>query len=143
MTIKETAGKLLLYFYQLQRTAPLTMSSRQLGFVEKKTGNGVMLTTDKKAMTTDIFDINPSATDVLNAFTFLLDKDYVDTREKVNATARVYIGAVVTVKGIDIIEGVEGGAEGVHEFERAFNIKVGSNASVDGVIRSQLKALMN
>ena len=142
MTIKETAGKLLLYFYQLQRTAPLTMAHRQFGFVDKKTGNGVILSSDKKAMAKDLFDINPSSTDILNAFNFLLDKDYVDTRERVTAGARVFVGMQVTVKGIDVIEGVEGGADGVKDFERAFNIRVGSNATVDSVVRSQLKALI-
>lgn len=142
MTIKETAGKLLLYFYQLQRNAPLTMQSRQIGFIERKTG-GVSLTSDKKAMAKDLLTINPSSTDILNAFNFLLDKDFLDSSERGTAAARVFVGAQVTVNGIDIIEGVEGGPEGVQEFERAFNIKVGNNASIESLVRTKLSAIFD
>ena len=74
MTIKETAGKTLLYFYQLQRTVPLEMQSRQIGFINKKE-SGLGLTSDKKWLTNDLVDINPSTIDIFNAFMYLLERN--------------------------------------------------------------------
>lgn len=142
MTIKETAGKVLLYLYQLQRTAPLTMAYRQVGFMEKKDG-GVALSTDKKAMTKDLFDINSSPSDIFNAFAYLLNKEYVETKERTNAGTRIYVGLLVTDTAIDLIEGIEGGDEGRRIFETAFNIKVDGRSTVDSLIRDKLSALIN
>lgn len=141
MTIKETAGKLILYFYQLQRTAPLSMSSRQIGFIERKNGS-FSLTSDKKAMSADMTAINPSATDVFNAFSFLVDKGFIETQEKAAPGARVYVGARVTSRGVDIIEGIEGNIETRTKFETTFNIKVDARATVYSLVQDQLKALM-
>ena len=143
MTIKETAGKVLLYFYQLQRTTPLSMPSRQVGFIERKNGDGLGLTSDKKAFAKDLFDINPSSTDIYNAFTFLIHKGFIKSKERAAPGARIYVGVEVTVAGIDAIESIEGGHEGQQRFEQTFNIKVGGNATVESVIRDKLSALLN
>lgn len=143
MTIKETAGKVLLYFYQLQRTAPLSMPTRQVGFIERKTSDGLALTSDKKAFAKDLLDINPSSNDIFNAFSFLIHKGFIETKERAAPGARIYVGVQVTVAGIDAIESIEGGSEGQQRFEHTFNIKVGSNATVDSVIRDKLSALIN
>jgi hypothetical protein len=66
---------MLLYFYQLQRTAPLTMPYRQIGFVTKKEG-GVGVTSDKKWLTKDLLSINPGSNDIFNAFLFLMKKNF-------------------------------------------------------------------
>lgn len=139
MTIKETAGKALLYFYQLQRTDPLSMPLRQLAFIGKKTG-GVAFTSDKKAFAKDLLDLNPSSTDFFNAFSFLVSKGYIETQERANTNTRVYVGAQVTAKGIDVIEGVEASAEGKRHFENTFNIR--AEATVDALVRTQLKVLI-
>ena len=143
MTIKETAGKVLLYFYQLQRTAPLSMPSRQVGFIERKNGEGLALTSDKKPFAKDLLDINSSSTDIFNAFTFLINKGFIETKERAAPGARIYVGVQVTVAGIEAIESIEGGPDGKNQFEQNFNIKVGSNATVDSVIRDKLKALID
>ena len=140
MTIKETAGKVLLYFYQLQRRDPLSMPYRQVGFVDRK-GMGVALTSDKKAFAKDLFDINPSSADIYNAFIYLIDKKFIETQERATVGARIYVGVQVTAQGIDALEGIEGGANARHDFEQTFNIRVDSNATVDSVSRKQLKVL--
>lgn len=141
MTIKETAGKVLLYFYQLQRVAPLSLRHRQVGFLTKKDG-GVSLTSDKKWLTTNLLDINPSSTDVFNAFTYLLNKGYLRSNERASAEARVHVGIQLTAEGIDIVEAIEGGPDGQHEFQRAFNIIVESSATVDTVVNAHLKEII-
>ena len=141
MTIKETAGKILLYFYQLQRTVPLTMKDRQLGFIDRKTA-GLYVTSDKKWLTNNLLDINPVATDVLNAFTFLIDKGFLQTRERATAEAKIYVGIQLTSTGIDVVEGIEGGPEGKQEFAATFNIPVESGANIESVIHDNLRTLL-
>lgn len=141
MTIKETAGKTLLYFYQLQRTIPSGMKQRQLGFVDKKDG-GVSLTTDKKWLTKDLLDINPRAADALNAFMFLLDKGLVQSDERAARGARVYVGVQLTGLAFDLIEGVEYNEEGRHNFGVMFNLAVQSSTDVETLMREHLGELM-
>lgn len=141
MTIKETAGKVLLYFYQLQRTDPLSMQNRQLAFISKK-GTGVAFTSDKKPFAKDLLDLNPNATDFFNAFLFLVDKKFIVTSERVNAHARVFVGAQVTDKGIDVIEGIEGSDRNREFFEDNFNISVSKGTTIDSLVRTQLKAIL-
>ncbi len=141
MTIKETAGKTLLYFYQLQRTVPLTMKYRQLGFIDRKNG-GLFLTSDKKWLTNNLLDINPVSNDVLNAFTFLLDKGFIQSRERLTAEARIYVGIQLTSEGIDIVEGIEGGSEGKQRFAETFNIQVSATADIESVISDNLSTLL-
>jgi len=142
VTIKETAGKTLLYFYQLQRTVPLTMRYRQLGFIERK--NGVLfLTSDKKWLTNNLLDINPASIDILNAFLFLIDKGLIQSKERATAEARVYVGIQLTHKGIDIVEGIESGADGRESFNANFNIKVADGTSIEQLIDDNLGHLLS
>lgn len=141
MTIKETAGKTLLYFYQLQRTVPLTMQYRQLGFINRKS-SGLFLTSDKKWLTNNLLDINPVATDILNAFIFLLDKGFIQSQERATTEARVYVGIQLTDKGIDIIESIEGSPESKQNFIETFNIQIGSNTDIESVISDNLSILL-
>lgn len=140
MTIKETAGKILLYFYQLQRTVPLSMQNRQLGFISKKDG-GVSLTSDKKWLTDNLLAINPKSADILNAFMFLRDKGYIASKERASGEARVYVGVQILGTGIDIVEGIERGDDGKHEFNVAFNIAVKSGVDVERLISDNLSML--
>lgn len=137
MTIKETAGKIVLYFYQLQRVAPLSMSSRQLGFLNKKDG-GLSLTSDKKWLTSNLLDINPAKVDILNAFMYLTDNGFIRSTERTAAEARMYVGVQLTSRGIDIVEGVERDQSGRQDFQTAFNLKVESSQSVDEFIKQSL-----
>ena len=140
MTIKETSGKILLYFYQLQRTVPLTMRYRQLGFINKKTG-GIGMTSDKKWLTSNLQGINSNSTDILNGFTFLVEKGFVLTRERATNEATIYVGIQLTSAGIDMVEGIERGPDGKEEFTRMFNIQVSDSMDVEQLISENLSML--
>jgi len=141
VTIKETAGKILLYFYQLQRTVPLTMKYRQLGFVDRKNGS-LYLTSDKKWLTNNLLDINPVSTDIFNAFTFLIDKGFIQTLERTTGEAKIYVGIQLSSIGIDIVEGIEGGPDGKQVFASSFNIPVDGGADIESVIKDNLSILL-
>lgn len=142
MTIKETAGKVLLYFYRLQRTVPSSMRYRQLVFMEKKDG-GVALTSDKKWLTKDLLDINSNPSDIFNAFIFLLEKGFIRPRERAATGARIYIGIQLTSDGVDIVEGVEQGDEGKRAFHLTFNIMVDGSSDIESLVDENLSTLLS
>lgn len=141
MTIKETAGKILLYFYQLQRTAPSSMQYRQLGFIDKKDGK-MGLTSDKRWLTGNLLDINPSTSDIFNAFGFLRDKGFVRFNERTTAGAIIYVGMQITAAGIDVVEGIESDDEGRQAFAATFNIRTGNATDVESLISENLGHLL-
>lgn len=140
MTIKEVAGRTILYFYQLQRAAPASMQHRQLGFIDKADGK-VSLTSDKKWFSKDLIDIGGSSSDVYNAFRFLLDKGFIGAQERAKAGARIYIEIRLTASGIDIVEGVESSRDGRQQFSATFNMH-GDSADVNGLIREHLESFL-
>ena len=141
MTIKETAGKMLLYLYQLQRTVPSSMQYRQLGFIDKADGK-VGITSDKKWLTRDLLDISPQSSDVFNGFVFLIDKGFIRSRERSTSGARIYVGLHLTATGIDVIEGVEHGTTGKDVFASTFNIPVDESMNVETLIQDNVGALL-
>lgn len=142
MTIKETAGKVLLYFYQLQRTAPLAMPNRQLGFINKKEGL-VGITSDKQWFTKDLQILNPNAADTYNAFRYLLDRKLIQSTDRATGAAKVYVGVHVTHKGIDLIEGVENGPQGQELFAESFAMHVPADGGVEALMKDALSALLD
>lgn len=140
MTIKSTAGKMLLYLYKMQRSTPIDMPKRQLVFVDKP-GKGVAMTSDKVWLAKDLLEINGSGADVYNAFRFLLDKEYVKSNLRLSPQAMVYTGLELTAMGIDIVEGVERDSGGATAFSEAFNMSVEAGTKVDKVVEQQLSSL--
>ena len=142
MTIKETAGKILLYFYQLQRAAPSSMQYRQLAFVDKPNGK-MGMTTDKKWLTKDLLEITRSSSDALNAFMYLRAKRYIDSTERASVGKRIYVGIQLTGNGIDIVESLEHSSGGRQAFSAAFNMDVQSGASIDDLIKQHLGSILD
>jgi len=142
VTIKETAGKILLYFYQLQRTVPASMPYRQVVFIDKPDGT-VSLTTDKKWLTNDLSDINRKSADVYNAFHFLVNKKFLQVRERSTSGTHIFVAIKVSDVGIDLIEGVETGSEGQQAFTTTFNISAEGATDVDSFIKDNLSMLMD
>lgn len=141
MTIKETAGKMLLYFYQLQRTVPLEMRHRQLVFVTRPDG-GIIMSSDKKWLAKDLLDISGKSVDALNALMFLRGKKMIYSVERVVVGKRLYVGVQLTDRGIDVIEGVERGQSGQDDFTTMFNIAIDHDLDVDHLVKQQLGSLL-
>lgn len=140
MTIKATAGKLLLYIYKLQRSAPLDMLKRQLVFVDKQS-RGVSLTSDKVWLAKDMLEINPSGADVYNAFQFLVDQGYIKSKTKAVQGAKIYAEIELTSNGFNIIEDIETGDEGARNFHDKFSLMVNGGTKVDLLVDEQLSSL--
>ena len=142
MTIKETAGKVLLYFYHLQRTAPASMQYRQVGFISKPNGS-VSLRSDKKGFTNDLVTINANPTDIFNAYNFLIDKGFIKSGQRSSNGTTIFLGIEFLSAGFDIVEGIEGGPDGARAFTETFNIKVDNGTSVDTLVNHNLNKLLS
>jgi len=139
MTVKATAGKLLLYIYKLQRTAPLDMLKRQIVFVDKQS-RGVALTSDKVWLAKDLLEI-AGGSDIYNAFQFLLNQHLIAAQAKAVPNAKIYAEIELTAIGFTIVEDIELGDEGAQVFRDKFNLDVRSGQKIDRVIEEQLSSL--
>lgn len=142
MTIKETAGKLLLYLYELHRNTPGDMKYLQLSF-DNVSGGGVKVHSDNKQLKENLNKINPSDSDIYTAFLFLQDKYFIlaNTPTKTPQVVDFYIGVRLTDRGVDVIEGIERGQEEKQAFNVTFNIKVDNNMNVESLVKANLSML--
>lgn len=140
MTVKATAGKLLLYIYKLQRSAPLDMLKRQIVFVDKQS-RGVSLTSDKVWLASDLLDINSSGSDIYNAFQFLLNQELIRAGQREIPNAKVYMSIELTANGFNLVEDIERDDEGARAFRDKFSLNVRSGTKVDRVVEEQLSSL--
>ncbi len=132
-TVKATAGKLLLYIYKLQRSAPLDMLKRQIVFVDKQS-KGVALTSDKVWLASDLLEINPNGSDIYNAFQFLINQEFIMAKSRLVPNARIYADIELTAIGFSIVEDIERDSEGARAFQDKFNVGVRSGVTIDKVI---------
>lgn len=98
---------------------------------------------DKKWMSKDLLEINPSSTDIFNAYRFLIRKGVLQSTERATGGKRIFVGILVTDTGIDIVEGIERGRDGQREFAAMFNISAEGALSVDEFVSQHLSSLMN
>lgn len=118
MTIKETAGKILLILYYLQITSPTKLENMQILFQA----------TDRPELEADeelkelLHEINNTDADLYNAINYLFERGLVSKRNQKNAMGGLLIiGPHVTYEGIDIIESVEQGEESQKVVKSLFN----------------------
>lgn len=140
MTVKETAGKLLLYFYQLQRTAPLQVRVRQIVFSNDGPASRLSVMADKRWLVSDLQSLSSSAEDLMNGMHYLKDNGFIRTSERSSSEKRAYTGFELTAQGIALIEGVELDSSGVAAFNQAFNLDLGSETKVANLTNSLLGA---
>lgn len=140
MTIQETAGRLLVYFYQLQKTAPLQVRTRQFIFTSDHPTSRLSLVTDKRWLTSDLQSISKSGEDMLNAMLYLQQLAFIRTTERSDSQKRVYTGCELTAKGVAIIEAVSFSDEGVDNFSHSFGMHIDGPISLDGLTEQMLSA---
>lgn len=130
MTIQQTAGKLLVYFYQLQRTAPLQVRVRQIVFASDNPSSRLSVMADKRWLTNDLQAISNSAEDMLNAMHYLCDKKLIRTSERSGSEKRVYTGHELTASGIAMVEAVQNSSQGAQDFNQEFQTNLASETKL-------------
>lgn len=140
MTIKEIAGTVLLYLYEIQREQPAKLRFIVIDFNELS-GGQVSLNCSDNSIKTALLKISENPNDIYNAHRYLVNKSFIQSSEQSDAGSGEYIGCLLTDHGVDIIEGIERGDEEKAHFNFIFNIKVENNMNVESLIKANLSAL--
>lgn len=140
MTIKEIAGKVLLYLYEIQREQPAKLLFIVIEFDELP-GGRFSLNCSENKIKTALLKISENPNDIYNAHRYLVDKNFIQSSEQAMAGSGAYIGCLLTDHGVDIIESIERGNEEKARFNLTFNIKVENNMNVESLIKANLSAL--
>lgn len=135
MTIKQTAGKVLLSLYALQLDNPVKLEQSQILFI--------YLSKPKLEADKWLKDILHSITEsdalLLNAFNYLLGKGLIANRNAKGSMGSLSLrGLHLTDMGIDVIEGVEQGTEGQKIVKSLFSFNFNANISLDSLLKAEV-----
>ncbi len=135
MSIKQTAGKILLSLYVVQLDNPTKLEQTSVVF---------MATPNSKLDTSEwlksiLHSINDNDVILYNAFNYLLEKHLIakkNNRELMGGL--VLLGLHLTATGIDVIEGVEQGEEPQKIVKSLFNFNFTSKVTVDSLVKAEV-----
>lgn len=137
MTIKETAGKILLVLYYMQIANPADLDNKQILFQSMSQSKLETNLEFEKIL----HEINEDDSMLYNAFNYLFDKNFIAKRNKKDLLGGVLIiGPHLTCDGIDIIECVEQGEEPQRIVKSLFNFSFNFSPTmkVDSLIKSEV-----
>lgn len=136
MTVKETAGKILLALYSIQTDNPAYLQDRKIIF---RTISKVKLHTDAKFKEI-LYKINSDESALYNAFDYLLQKKFIASNQSNTMGALVLIGTHLTFNGVDIIEGIERGKGPQKVIKSLFNFSFNFSPTmkVDSLIKAEV-----
>lgn len=139
MTIKEIAGKILLYYYEIQRENPVKLHQATTFFELKPPGEFKSIGGNDE-INTNLLKISDSTPDLYNAFNYLRQQGMLATDSNISNQYNFH-GMYVSDRGIDIIEGIERGEEEKRQFNITFNINVENNMNVESLVKANLSML--
>lgn len=138
MTIKETAGKLLLVLYSVQITEPMKLEQEQILF---QTTSKPKLETGLSKFKKLLHEITEEDAALYNATNYLLERGLIDKRNQKGIKGGLLIlGPHVTYQGIDIIESVEQGEESQRVVKSLFNFSFNFSPTmkVDSLLKAEV-----
>ncbi len=142
MTIKEIAGKILLYLYAEERMNLLVSRNRKLNIENNREKKIIELSGDE-VLVKSLGEISKSANDIFLAFNYLVAKKFIWVNEDKDGKGSIsYRRMGLEPEGIDIIEGIDRGSSEKKEFNVTFNINVENNMNVDSLIKANVGSLL-
>jgi len=135
MSVKQTAGKILLVLYVLQLDNPVKLERTSVSF---STSGKPKLTTDSW-LKTILHSVNKDDAMLYNGFNYLIDKGLI-----YQGNTSVHLGAIslrgihITHSGIDIIEGIEQGDEGRKTVKSLFSFNFNNNVTIDSLLKVEV-----
>ncbi len=135
MSVKQTAGKILLSLYVIQLDDPTKLG--QTGIVFAAVSN---MKVDTQSWLKDILH-SISKDDILlyNAFNYLLEKGLIAKKNnKEIMGGLLLLGLHLTANGIDVIEGIEQGEEPQKAIKSLFNFNFTSKVSIDSLVKAEV-----
>lgn len=137
MTIKETAGKILLVLYSLHSSNPVELEGKQVIF---RAPLKPKLETDSKFKAM-LHEISPEDALLYNAFNYLLDRGLIAKRNTKGVMGgMLLIGLHLTYEGVDLIESVEQGEEAQKVVKSLFNFSFNFSPTmkVDTLVKAEV-----
>jgi len=144
--IKTIAGKILLYFYSIQRSDyaklhDFVLKFQMRHFSDKNEKSPKVIHKDNEIVQ-NLLKIARDDNNVYNALKYLEDKGFIEMSKSSDNVSDNLLNFSVSSVGIDIIEGIERGKEEKREFNIIFNIKVADNINIESLIKAELGSLI-
>jgi len=144
--IKTIAGKILLYFYSIQRSDyvklhDFVLEFQMRHFSDKNEKSPKVIHKDNEIVQ-NLLKIAGDDNNVYNALKYLEDKGFIEMSKSSDNVSDNLLNFSVSSAGIDIIEGIERGKEEKREFNIIFNIKVADNINIESLIKAELGSLI-
>lgn len=145
--IKKISGEILLYLYLLQRQDVGKLKNATLSFglwhkPKNSEGSGAQL--DRRPQS--IFQVSDfdaySDNDLYNALVYLYDSGLIDYKNSQDNTGSNLFNLKVTASGVDIIEGIERGAEEKKIFNMTFNFNITNDVTVESLLKAEFGSLI-
>ena len=133
--IKTIAGKVLLYFYFVQRTDNAKLLDTVLDFQMRNFDNrkeeSPILVGKENLIKKSLLQIAGSANNLYNALKYLEDKGFIETKYSPSRTRDKFSCFRVVSGGVDVIEGILRGKKEKEEFCTVFNIKLADKIKLE------------
>lgn len=135
MSIKQTAGRILLSLYVIQLDNPTELEQASVVF---QSSSNIELDTDEW-LENILHSINDNDAILYNAFNYLLEKGLIAKKNsKGLMSGLLLIGLHITASGIDIIEGIEQGEEPQKIVKSLFNFNFSSKVTIDSLVKAEV-----
>jgi len=144
--IKKIAGRILLYFYLIQRNdysklCDLVLEFQMRHFSDKNEKSPKIIHKDNEIVQ-NLLKIAGNDNNVYNALKYLENKGFIEMSKSSDNVNDNFLNFSVSSAGIDIIESIERGKEEKREFNIIFNIKVADNINIESLIKTELGSLI-
>jgi len=143
--IKTIAGKVLLYFYFVQRTDYAKLLDTVLNFQMRNFNERVetlpILGSQDSSVIKNLLKVTDNANNLYNGLRYLADKAFIEMKYTPSRTNDHFSLFRVLPGGVDVIEAIERGKEEKEEFYTTFNIKVADKTDIERLLEKQLGSL--
>ena len=143
--IKTIAGKVLLYFYFVQRTDTAQLFDTALNFQMRDSSSRqeempILGRKDAKIQK-NLLKITDNANNLYNALKYLEDKGFIGMKSSPDRTNDLFFEFRVLSDGVDAIEAILRGEKEKQEFYTTFNIKLADKIDIEGLLEKQLGSI--
>ncbi len=145
-SIKTIAGRILLYFYSVQRSDYAKLNDSIIEFQIRgfsgKSDKSPQLKKKGSEVVSDLLKISENDNDIYNALVYLHDKNLIKMTKSPDNISDNLINISVSSTGIDMVEGIERGERERKNFYITFNIKLADNVNIENLIKAELGSLL-
>jgi len=143
-SIKKIAGRILLYFYYVQRDNYAYLNDFSLSFQIRHFSDGEkspVMSDKEHEISKNLIKISGSDNNIYNALIYLWKKGFINMSKSPDNVSDHFLNINVSSDGIDIVEGIERGEEEKREFHVTFNIKLAENINIESLIKAEIGSL--